>query len=272
MFCRIGFLIVLACTACNIQRPAEPCDERRRPVVLVSIAPYRLFVQKIGGHVLDVRSIVPSGVDVHTFEPTPRQQATLEYARIWFRIGEPFEGRLIEQFGTRWHICDLREGIELLNGEDRHIWLSPRTVEQQLPYIVRALCEEFPEHRTIFENNALLVIQELKQLDREISVLLQGKRRSFLVSHGAFGYFCRDYQLHQWALEMEGKELRTKQFSTFIEDLDNDPPLMAICLPQHNNKGVQMISDYLHIPMLTIDPYTDHYFEMMHKFSTWVAQ
>ena len=47
------------------------------PGVFVSIAPQKYFVRKIGGALVNVSVLVPTGADPHTYEPRPRQMVEL---------------------------------------------------------------------------------------------------------------------------------------------------------------------------------------------------
>ena len=43
----------------------------------VSITPQQYFVQRIGGSLVDVSVLVPTGADPHSYEPKPKQMAEL---------------------------------------------------------------------------------------------------------------------------------------------------------------------------------------------------
>jgi len=257
--------------------------EQDKPLVLVSVAPYQFFVQKIGKERLEVRSIVKIGSDIHTYEPTPHQRDSLQGARVWFRIGEPFESKLLSIFPIDSRIVDLRSGIDLihcaeksccheLDGQDRHMWLSPKIAQIQAREISKTLCDEFPSYREEFEANLQDLLSDLESLDEEIENALKPfKNQVFLVSHPAFGYFCRDYCLEQLPVEFEGKEPCTKYLSHLIDEAKLKQPNVAISLPQHNNKGAQMIADELHLPIKMIDPYSHDYFETMRTLKQWIS-
>jgi len=46
---------------------------------------------------------------------------------------------------------------------------------------------------------------------------------------------------------------------------------LALALPQHNNKGTQIIADRLHLPIRMIDPYSPQYFETMLELAHMIA-
>ena len=264
------FSILLFLSGCGSNQPLQP----KKPLVWVSVAPYQFFTARIGGGHLDVRSIVPYGADAHSFEPTPRQRESMKDGKIWFRIGESFERPLISLFQDRWTIVDLCDGIDLINEStcggnhlDRHMWMSPKLVQKQARAIAKVLCEQFPEHRQEFEANLQTLIGDLEILDAEIKMALEPcKNHVLLVSHPAFGYYCQDYELSQLSVEFEGKDPRPKH----LEFVMQQRPDVAIILPQHNNKGAEMIAEQFHLPITMIDPYSYHYFETMRALTKWI--
>ncbi len=278
---RVGIIFLLtALAACG---KAPPSAAVKKPLVLVSIAPYLHFVEKISGGVVEVRSIVPQSMNAHTFEPTPRQRESLKEARVWFLIGEPFERPLLSVFPKEGRIVDLRDGIELIefpdsrgccdhDSMDRHIWLSPTLAKSQAEAMSRALGQEFPEHAPLFAQNLQELLAELDSLDRTIHTLLDStENRSLLVSHPAFGYFCRDYGLEQISVEFEGKDPRPKALERLLAAVKETPPALSLALPQHNNKGIQIITKELKVPLQIIDPYSSDYFFMMRSLADMLA-
>lgn len=282
-FLRAGFLILLAVlAACGSPAPSSTAA---KPLVLVSVAPYLHFAKRIGGGEIEVRSIVPQSMNAHTFEPTPRQRESLKTARIWFRIGEPFERPLLPVFPKEGQIVDLRDGIELLDfpggsgcqqcahdSKDRHIWLSPRLAKLQAQTIASTLTKEFPEHQELFARNLEDLLIDLDALDKSIHALLDSiENRSLLVSHPAFGYFCRDYGLEQISVEHEDKDPRPKYLEWLLASVKETPPALSLALPQHNNKGIQLIAKELNTPLQIIDPYSSDYFTMMRALADMIA-
>ena len=85
--------------------------------VFVTILPEAQFVERVGGARVDVQVLVGPGQEPHSYEPTPRQIAALDGARVYFRIGIPLEETLLAKVRatrTDLAVVDLREGIALL--------------------------------------------------------------------------------------------------------------------------------------------------------------
>jgi zinc transport system substrate-binding protein len=283
MLKRIIIPILLTFLAACSQKP-HPENERVKPLILVSIPPYRFLAEQIAGTDFTIQTVVPVAADPHSFEPTAKQVHFLTEASVWFQIGEPFEAKIssiLKEKKPDMTFQDLRDGIEMIEESphlscgscgmdhlDRHIWLSPTLATQQAEMITKVLSEKFPEHKDLFEKNLLQLALQLTNLDKEIQTILEPlENRRILVSHPAFGYFCKDYSLEQISVEYDGKDPRPKHLSQILEKAVHKSMNVAIALPQHNNKGAQMIAEKLHIPVRYIDPYSPNYIENMKKLA-----
>lgn len=260
-----GCIALLVC-ACGIQSPRPS-----KPLVLVSLPPYQFLIEQIVGDQCSVKTVVPLGANPHTYEPSARQATEIASARMWFRIGEPFEKKMflaLQEKNEALRRVDLRDGIPLLGGGcschqehaedelDRHLWLSPKILEVQVGRITEALVKEFPEHKELFLNNAEQVIERLRALDKEIATQLAPlQHRSFLVAHPAFAYFCEDYGLHQISIEYDGKEPTPKHLQDVLQSIREEGASVALALPQHSSRAVKLVADTFALSVATIDPY-----------------
>lgn len=257
--------------------------EETRPLLLVSIAPYKEILEKIVGDSCQIIAVVPPGADPHTYEPTSRQTGQMSKAVLWLQIGESFEPKLfaaLKRTNPKLSSHDLLEDVPLLRGEchhgsceekehlDRHIWLSPKRVKDQALLIAAKLQQLFPEKEALFSENLAALLNELDALDDEIQKALdRAKSRTFLVSHPAFAYFCEDYGFQQLSIEHEGQEPRPKHLETILAQAEEAAVKVALTLPEHNNRGTLLISEKLAIPTESIDPYSPAYFSMMRSLT-----
>ena len=63
--------------------------------VTVSILPQVWFVEQVGGPQVEVSVLVGPGHSPATYEPTPKQMASLEQADLFLSAGVPFEQGLV---------------------------------------------------------------------------------------------------------------------------------------------------------------------------------
>jgi len=275
-------LCLVFCFGCSKTRPAS--KENQKPLILTSIAPYQFLVERIAGPEFEVKTIAPSNANPHAFEPTSSQVAGMSRALAWFRIGEPFEEKILPFFTEKLKVSDLRAGIPLLKSEtsckscsldhqDRHIWLSPKRASLQAAAIEKTLSEQFPNKKESFQKNLILLQGQLALLDIEIETLLEPvKDRVLLVSHPAFGYFCEDYNFVQLSVEFEGKDPRPRHLEEILKKALSQHAEIALALPQYNNKGTEIIAEKLSVPIYMIDPYSSDYFKTMRTLAHLASQ
>jgi len=259
------------------------------PYVLVSVAPYKLFVEKIAGDTVKVELMVPAGASSHTYEPTPKQTLAASHADIWFQIGESFEPRAtraLKSYHPEMDIVDLRKGINLIVSKegdegcchcchhahdsciDPHFWLSPREVKIQAATIADALIERYPQHRRQYEDGLKELTQELEGLDREITdILAPLKNRIIMVSHPAYAYFCRDYQIKQLSIEFEGKDPTPQQLTRVLKQAQESHIKSIFIQMQYNNKGARLIAKEIGAEVVTLDPYAEQYFASLREIA-----
>lgn len=280
-FFYLPLLILALCTSCCCKSIPKKTLKEEKPLVLVTIAPYRHLTKAIVKEEIDVETITPSGANPHSYEPTIRQVATLGKAVVWFQIGELFEAKISPLMKQRNHqltLVNLLEGIDLLPLEeenhcehcchhhnlDRHLWLSPKLALTQSRFIYETLCKKFPEKEAIFTQNFGELEKKLTQLDHHLEQQLKPLQGSLLlVSHPAFGYFCHDYQMEQLSVEQEGKDPRPRYLEKILDKTCSTHTSSAISIPQYNNKGVELIAHKLKISLHSIDPYQENCLETM---------
>ena len=136
-------------------RRARPKPARWKP----SPASRRSLIwsKRIGGPHVRVEVLVQPGQDPHIFEPTPRQVVRLSKARLFFKIGMPFEDRLTDRISAdnaNIKLVEVSAGIKHRAGvdpdedagADPHVWLSPKLLKRMAANIAAALSAADPPH------------------------------------------------------------------------------------------------------------------------------
>lgn len=251
-------------------------------IVLVSIAPYKTFVQEIAGDTVEVKVVVPTGASSHTFEPTSKQMLAMSHADIWFRIGEGFEKRLLQvvkTYNPQIKVVDLRENTNMIcshhhhhhdghrcseDFRDVHTWLSPREVKKQAVDIASALKLQYPNHADLYDQNLKKFITNLDSLDKELTATLsKHKGAYFLVSHPAYAYFARDYGLNQLSVEFEGRDPTPQQLTNLLKQAKELHICTIFIQPQHSSKGAKLVANQIGAKTVSLDPYSEDYFVNM---------
>lgn len=175
----------------------------QRPLVVTSFYPLAQFAQAVGGELIDVRSITPTGVEPHDFEPTPQDIQRVQAAQLFIYNGtglDEWAGRIVQQRKTGQSINMVQEllerGVVEKENTDPHVWLDPVLAQEQVKVIRDTLLSIDPAHAAQYNNSAQEYIQRLRSLDQQFSTgLSQCPSKEIIVSHDAFGYLGKRYSL-----------------------------------------------------------------------------
>jgi zinc transport system substrate-binding protein len=240
--------------------------------VLVSIAPYKFLVERIGGERVQVEVVVPAGASPHVFEPRPGQMERVAQSVCFFGIGEAFEPKVeavVRGYQPQLEYVDLREGIELIpvegcahckahGGTDGHIWLSPQRVMVQAQTIAKTLMRLDPEHAQEYEQRLAQLVPELEALDVQVrEQMVTASQRLLVSAHGAFGYFCRDYDLQPLSVEWHGRDRSPRQQTELIQAVRAGQVRVMLSQKQYNDKAVRVLADAVGAEVVEMDPYAE---------------
>lgn len=282
------FLLLCLLVGCCFH-PGYAAD-KPQPRVMVTIPTYRYFVKKIAGDAVDVDLMVPVGTSSHTFEATPKQILKIQDVDLWFTTGEPFETRVLralQSYNSKLQNVDLRRGVDMIaggdchcthcachpEGLDLHLWLSPRVAKQQVMTITEALKKRYPTHAAQFDKGSTELLKELETIDKQLSsTFSDGKKRLVVVSHPAFAYFGRDYNIEQLSVEIEGKDPTPRQLTQLIEKARKAGIKVIYTEPQYSTKGATLVAKQIGARLVQIDPYAEEYPALMQTLGREFSQ
>ena len=261
-------IIATACT--------QKAESATKLKVVVTVCPQAEFVENIGGDKVDVTVMVPPGASPHTYEPTPGQMEELSRAKMYVEVGSGVEFELVwmdklNAANRNMVVVDCSKGIELqqmMAGDedepagsiDPHIWMSPRNARIMVQNIAGGLIQVDPDNCAYYEQNRDAYLQELAQLDQDISEgLSRVENRVFMVYHPAFGYFARDYDLIMLPIEAEGKEPTPAGLAHLIEQAREFNIKVIFASPQFNPQSAKVIADAIDGRVVFIDPLARDY-------------
>ncbi|OGV78528.1 MAG: hypothetical protein A3K19_17990 [Lentisphaerae bacterium RIFOXYB12_FULL_65_16] len=281
---------------CTITWPAAAAAPPQVSVA-VSIQPQAYFAERVGGSRVAVQVLVPPGQNHETYNVTARQMAELSAARLYFRVGLPFENVLIPKLQDslpNLKVIDTRQGIRLRRmehehehthhgegegdhageenppvappgeqtpfGMDPHIWLSPRLAQVQAATICDALSALDPAGAAVYAQNLAALRNDLDALDRRLAEALAPVRgRAFLVYHPAFGYFADDYGLIQKPVEIEGKSPSASQLVRIITEAKAANAKVIFVEPQFSPRAATSVAVAIGGAVVPIDPIAKDY-------------
>ncbi|MFA9381842.1 MAG: metal ABC transporter substrate-binding protein [Acetanaerobacterium sp.] len=199
-------------------------------LVYATFYPMYDFASKIGGDKIELVNMLPTGGEPHSWEPDAADIVGLEKADVFIYNGagmETWTDKVLASLENKSLIIDeTSQGIELMTGHhhddeeephddadeehheedehsyDPHVWVSLRNAKLQMESIKNALSQADPGNADYYAANYEEYAAQLDALDAEfVDALAPVKNRNIVVSHQAFGYLCRDYDLTQIAVE-----------------------------------------------------------------------
>ncbi len=265
--------------------------------VAVTLLPQAGFVEAIGGDKVDVVVMVPPGASPHTYEVTPDQMTRLSKAKMYAKVGSPVEFELawmdkLIAANKDMLIVDCSQGIQLMEmaeeeheheskgeqqhehkGLDPHIWLSVKNAKVMVQNICDGLVKLDQANKSYYEKNCADYLENLTKLDSELDKDLSDvKNRSFIVFHPAFGYFARDYNLKQIAVEQGGKEPDAEYIVRLIEEAKEHGIRVVFVSPQYNTKSAEVIAKEIGGKVVIIDPLAKDFIGNMRAIESAMKQ
>lgn len=294
----IALLVCLA-MASGCRDGAEPATDPLQPLVaLATLPPLGAMVRDIGGERVDVTVLVPAGQSPHSYEPTPGQLVKASKARLWFTVGSGVEfevnhARALRENNPGMTIVECSERIELMgiaagehhdhhhhhhHGEaeqthDPHVWTSPANVRAMAYNVLSELIHVDPHHEDYFRENYEGVTEALDQLEARLAELLVPRTdTTFLTYHPSFGYFARDYGLHQRAIEEAGHQPGPAGVAATVKQARDEGVRVIVVSPQYDAASAQVIAEELGGEVVRIDPLAEDYVATMSALAEAVAR
>ena len=234
--------------------PSESTGAAADYTVIATTSVFADLAQLALGDNVVIETIVPAGVDVHTFEPSPADAQKLAGADLIVMNGlglDEWALSLLEAAGkSEEDVLELAEGIDESNawvylegeehdeeegkeeaeegeehghgGSDPHIWLDPKGAAIYVDRIAARVAAELPERAAEIESARDAGLAEIAALDEELRVgfaAVEASARKIVTFHDAFGYFARAYgiEIVGVAVEAPGQEPSAKEIAALID-------------------------------------------------------
>ncbi|PCS00601.1 zinc ABC transporter substrate-binding protein [Lactococcus fujiensis JCM 16395] len=169
-----------------------------KPEIITSFEPMYEFTKAIVGDKVEIKNIVPSNQEVHDYEPSAKDMATMSAAKVIIYNSDDLEKWVKNAQGKEAKI-EASTPVTKIAG-DPHTWVSPKEAILEVQYIADQLSNVFPQYKSDFEKNASAYLTKLKKLDAEFDTLKDAKQKVFITQHEAFSYLARDYGMKQIAI------------------------------------------------------------------------
>ena len=230
-------------------------DKSGKINVFVSIMPQKYFAEKVGGNMVNVSVLVPSGTSPENFDPSPKQIVQLGSSDVYFTMGVPFENIFLDKLksGKKKLVvapCD-KDVPKLKNEEhdehgefDPHIWTDPELIKIIARNMADTLSSIDPQNTSTYAANLDSYNRELDVLKSELSHKLSPyKGRIFYVYHSAYTYFAQRFGLVQKSIETGEKEPTPAKLRELVNQANQDRVKTIFIQPEFPASGAKRVAE-----------------------------
>jgi len=174
------------------------------------------IAQNVAGNRTTISALVPSGMDPHDFQPSPKDLATVAQSRMLIVNGAGLEGWLtqaLNNIGGSRIVVTASQGLPGRTGgyglgspalsgpatptsTDPHFWMDPVLVKTYVNNILNGFIQLDPAGEVVFRQNAAVYSAQLDALDQRIRAqvaIIPPSQRLMVTDHEDLGYFSDEY-------------------------------------------------------------------------------
>jgi manganese/zinc/iron transport system substrate-binding protein len=216
-----ALIVCLACVAASLLAMVG-CDSSSessssgKPMVVATTTMIGDLVKSIAGDRVDLKVIMPPGVDPHTYKPSTADLGNIQRARLVLYNGLHLEGKMVEllEHELKERAVAITRDIphDLLlawkqgdaGAHDPHVWFDVSLWQRAIPTVRDALTKLDPDGAESYAKNAETYQAQLASLHDELKQKLASvpkDRRVLITSHDAYNYFGKAYEVEVFGLQ-----------------------------------------------------------------------
>jgi zinc transport system substrate-binding protein len=260
---RTGLLVAaLTLTAASSCEQPGSGSGSGKPRVAVSIFPIYDLTRRIAGDRFDVVLVLPPGRSEHDHDPTPKEIARLEGARLGIVVGHGLDGWAEKLMGDT-RVVRIAEQVPTIpidharGAPDPHVWLDPDRMIGAVDAIAAELAAIDPAGKDAIAQNAAGVKDSLRKLDAAIAARAKTwTKRTIVTFHGSMAYYAQRYGLRIAAVvePIAGKEPTPSQLRDVQAAIARSRAAALFTEPQLDRGPGEMIAKQAGIPLGELDP------------------
>ena len=290
----LALAVVLAATTVHVSCAGCARRSLERPRVAVTVFPLYDITRRLAEDRLDVLLILPPGLDVHSYEPRPRDVADLADSSLIFAVGlglDVWAQDLARSAGAGearvFEMGPLMDPIlappGLIRNEpliDGHFWLDPIRAQRAVDVIVEALGSLDPAGGPFYRSRG----EEMKRSFQAVHGEIAGRaprwaHRRLVTSHGSLFYFAARYDLEVVGVvePVPGQEPTARHLAELIDLLRGEEPAVLVSEAQMDDVLTRALAREAEVPAHKIDtmggrPGTDSYEKLMRGMLTVMSE
>ena len=260
--------IIFSATACGTTTKSDKLS------VVTTIFPYYDFANNTSNGLADVKMLITPGNDIHSYEPTPSDIASIKECDLFVYTGgesdswvdsilNSFEGdekpqvlKMMDCVTPLTEIdADHKQGTE----PDEHIWLSPTNAQNLLGIIGTKMGELDTKNMSTYKNNYTSYMKEISAVSQSIQSIVNSSDSKKIVVGDRFPllYFTNQYGI-DWECAFTGCSSETEpslsRMSALQDTIKKEKVKSIIKLDMSGNNVAQTLADETGAKVVTFYP------------------
>lgn len=239
-------LLLLILAACSNEENSTDDGEL---TIYTTVFPLTSFVEQIAGDTVNVESIYPPGVDMHSYEPTQKDMMSYSDGDLFMTTSnalDPVAASIAETINGDTKIVETAADIdtgafldshhahEHDHGEDEeahdhdhgsmdpHIWLSPDLAAEMAEAVKNSLAEHNPESADMYNENFEVLKSDIEEIDAQLLAVTENPvNTDVYISHESLGYLAHQYGFHQIGISgLSNQEPSQQELTEIIQNIE----------------------------------------------------
>ncbi len=262
MVLALGLAVVLALAFLPLPRLLR--GPNAGPRVVASTTVLADFVRQVGnGRLASVQSVVPSGVDVEDYNPTPADLRSVSDADFFVLNGlglDLWASKLVDSAKPGLPTVTLSQGLS--DDDNPHLWLDVRYAKQYVQRIHDYLMQADPEGSATYDANTTAYQAQLDELDAWIVqqvATIPPERRKLVTFHEAYPHFAARYgfELVGVVTPSPGQEPSAGELAELVRTVKAAHVPAVFSEAQFSPRLIQTLADEAGVSKVVTDLYND---------------
>lgn len=230
-------LLLLILAACSSEENSTNDGEL---TIYTTVFPLTSFIEQIAGDTVNVESIYPPGVDMHSYEPTQKDMMSYSDGDLFMTTSnelDPVAASIADTINGDTEIVETAADIDtgaFLDSQhdhehdhdhgnmDPHIWLSPDLAVQMAEAVKNSLAEYNPESADMYNENFEVLKSDIEGIDEQLLAVTENPvNTDVYISHESIGYLAHQYGFHQIGISgLSNQEPSQQELTEIIESIE----------------------------------------------------